>query len=126
VLDVIRARLAECGLELHPVKTKIVYCKDDDRRLPLVPHTQESFRGVPCRLARAAANVLHRAINSSGVRNSGGLRQLVACDGRRYRWKRLCCQGYLRGYAVENASAPCSVRPTHIVQASTLAAPPKQ
>ena len=32
VLDAIRARLAECGLELHPTKTKIVYCKDDDRR----------------------------------------------------------------------------------------------
>jgi len=31
VLDAIRARLAECGLELHPTKTKIVYCKDDDR-----------------------------------------------------------------------------------------------
>src|SRR6516165_9944951 len=26
------ARLRECGLELHPEKTKIVYCKDDDRR----------------------------------------------------------------------------------------------
>ena len=24
-------RLAECGLELHPQKTKVVYCKDDDR-----------------------------------------------------------------------------------------------
>ena len=32
VLDAIRARLAECGLELHPTKTKIVYCRDDDRR----------------------------------------------------------------------------------------------
>jgi RNA-directed DNA polymerase len=28
----IAARLVECGLELHPEKTKIVYCKDDDRR----------------------------------------------------------------------------------------------
>jgi len=28
----IAARLKECGLELHPEKTKIVYCKDDDRR----------------------------------------------------------------------------------------------
>ena len=28
----IGARLNECGLELHPDKTKIVYCKDDDRR----------------------------------------------------------------------------------------------
>jgi hypothetical protein len=28
----IAARMRECGLELHPEKTKIVYCKDDDRR----------------------------------------------------------------------------------------------
>jgi RNA-directed DNA polymerase len=28
----IAARLEGCRLELHPVKTKIVYCKDDDRR----------------------------------------------------------------------------------------------
>ena len=32
VLSAIRERLAECKLELHPDKTKIVYCKDDDRR----------------------------------------------------------------------------------------------
>ena len=25
-------RFAECGLTLHPDKTKVVYCKDDDRR----------------------------------------------------------------------------------------------
>ena len=25
------ARMAECGLRLHPEKTKIVYCKDDER-----------------------------------------------------------------------------------------------
>jgi len=31
VLEAIRMRLADCGLELHPLKTKIVYCKDDDR-----------------------------------------------------------------------------------------------
>jgi len=28
----IAGRLAQCKLELHPEKTKIVYCKDDDRR----------------------------------------------------------------------------------------------
>jgi group II intron reverse transcriptase/maturase len=31
VLAAIRGRFAECGLELHPTKTRIVYCKDDDR-----------------------------------------------------------------------------------------------
>jgi len=32
VLSAIRGRFEECGLELHPTKTQIVYCKDDDRR----------------------------------------------------------------------------------------------
>ena len=31
LLQAISARLLQCGLELHPEKTKIVYCKDDDR-----------------------------------------------------------------------------------------------
>jgi group II intron reverse transcriptase/maturase len=31
VLEAIRGRFAQCGLELHPVKTRIVYCKDDHR-----------------------------------------------------------------------------------------------
>lgn len=32
LLEVLRNRFAECGLELHPEKTKIVYCKDGNRR----------------------------------------------------------------------------------------------
>ena len=32
VLNAIRERFAECGLELHPVKTRIVYCKSSNRR----------------------------------------------------------------------------------------------
>lgn len=32
VLEAIRNRLAECGLELHPEKTRIVYCKDGKRK----------------------------------------------------------------------------------------------
>ena len=32
LLDVLRKRFAECGLELHPEKTKIVYCKDGNRK----------------------------------------------------------------------------------------------
>ena len=31
VLESIRQRLAQCRLEVHPVKTRIAYCKDDDR-----------------------------------------------------------------------------------------------
>jgi Group II intron, maturase-specific domain len=32
VREAIAGRLAQLGLELHPDKTRIVYCKDDDRR----------------------------------------------------------------------------------------------
>jgi hypothetical protein len=32
VLKAICDRFKQCGLELHPTKTRIVYCKDDDRR----------------------------------------------------------------------------------------------
>lgn len=31
VLEAIRSRFLQCGLELHATKTRIVYCKDDDR-----------------------------------------------------------------------------------------------
>ena len=31
VLEAIRGRLGQCRLELHPTKTRIIYCKDDDR-----------------------------------------------------------------------------------------------
>jgi group II intron reverse transcriptase/maturase len=30
--DALACRFADCGLELHPEKTRIVYCKDDDRK----------------------------------------------------------------------------------------------
>jgi len=40
VLESIKRRLEQCRLEVHPEKTKIVYCKDDDRR---GGHTQEKF-----------------------------------------------------------------------------------
>ena len=36
----IAARLKQCGLELHPEKTKIVYCKDANRR---GTHLNEKF-----------------------------------------------------------------------------------
>jgi RNA-directed DNA polymerase len=38
VLEAVRRRLRTCGLELHPEKTWIVYCKDDRRRGDFEPH----------------------------------------------------------------------------------------
>ena len=42
--DALGKRFSECGLELHPEKTKIVYCKDDDRR-ENYPVTKFDFLG---------------------------------------------------------------------------------
>ncbi len=52
LLAAIRQRLAECHLELHPEKTKIVYCKDDDRR-GTHEHTSFDFLGYTFRSRRA-------------------------------------------------------------------------
>jgi hypothetical protein len=40
----LQARLAECRLELHPTKTKIVYCKDGKRK-GMYPNVQFDFLG---------------------------------------------------------------------------------
>ena len=54
LMAALRQRLAECGLELHPEKTKIVYCKDDDRR-GTHEHTSFDFLGYTFR-PRGAKN----------------------------------------------------------------------
>ena len=55
--------MAEAGLELHPDKTKIVYCQDSNRRGsgpgPGYPHTQFTFLGFTFRP--------RRAVNKNGV-----------------------------------------------------------
>jgi group II intron reverse transcriptase/maturase len=52
LLTTLRHRLAECGLELHPEKTRIVYCQDDDRR-GTHEHTSFDFLGYTFRPRRA-------------------------------------------------------------------------
>jgi RNA-directed DNA polymerase len=54
VLDAIVERLAGFGLEVHPDKTKIVYCKDDNRR-GFSTHDRFTFLGYDFR-ARTAKN----------------------------------------------------------------------
>ncbi|MGM0984996.1 MAG: group II intron maturase-specific domain-containing protein [Pseudomonadota bacterium] len=45
-------RFAACGLELHPEKTKIVYCKDDNRRQDY-PVNSFDFLGYTFRLRKS-------------------------------------------------------------------------
>lgn len=52
VLAALHGRMAEVGLELHPDKTKIVYCKDSSRR-GSAEHTSFTFLGFTFRPRRA-------------------------------------------------------------------------
>ncbi len=52
VRDAIARRLTECGLEMHPVKTHIVYCKDSSRR-GVHEHERFKFLGYEFRARRA-------------------------------------------------------------------------
>jgi len=56
-------RFADCRLELHPEKTKIVYCKDDDRRQEY-PCTSFDFLGClhisPATIEEPLGQVLHQ------------------------------------------------------------------
>jgi group II intron reverse transcriptase/maturase len=48
LVDQLRDRFAQCGLELHPQKTRVVYCKDADRRGDY-PDTSFDFLGFTFR-----------------------------------------------------------------------------
>ena len=52
VLSHIKRRLAQCRLEVHPEKTRIVYCKDDDRP-GQCPTEQFTFLGYTFRARRS-------------------------------------------------------------------------
>jgi RNA-directed DNA polymerase len=63
-------RLAECGLELHPSKTRIVYCKDDDRR-GHYPNEKFDYLGYTFRARRSKNRWGRYFVNfSPGVSNA--------------------------------------------------------
>ncbi len=77
-------RLQECGLELHPEKTRVVYCKDSDRRRDY-PAIQFDFLGYTFRprqfksrdgtirmgftpaVSRSALTAMRRTLRESGM-----------------------------------------------------------
>ena len=69
---VLEVRFKECGLELHPEKSKIVYCKDDDRRKNY-SHTSFDFLGYTFRSRRSKNRWGKHFINfTPGVSNKAG------------------------------------------------------
>lgn len=62
VMRSIASRLAECGLTMHPEKSKIVYCKDSNRT-ENHPHVHFTFLGFTFR-PRKALSKTHRIFTS--------------------------------------------------------------
>ena len=76
----LQARLAECHLEMHPTKTKIVYCKDGKRK-GKYPNVKFDFLGYcfrPRRVRRLRDNSLFGGFNPA-VRSSAmkAMRQTI-------------------------------------------------
>ena len=87
VMRSIASRLAECGLTMHPEKSKIVYCKDG-KRTGTYPNVQFTFLGFTFR-PRAASSKYHRrftgflpAVSSDALKR---MRQTVR-GWRIHRW----------------------------------------
>jgi len=80
---VLEARVKECHLELQPEKTRIIYCKDDDRRKDH-PHTGFDFLGFTFRSRRSKNRWGKHFINFSPAMSNEagkGIRQ----EARRWR-----------------------------------------
>jgi RNA-directed DNA polymerase len=87
LLSALQQRFADCGLELHPDKTKIIYCKDGNRQKPY-HNTKFTFLGYDfCQrqvrnlkinrvfmsfspaVSKAAAKSMRARVRQLGVRN---------------------------------------------------------
>lgn len=79
LLRQLNERFNECGLELHPDKTRIVYCKDEDRRGKF-PETKFDFLGYTFRPRRSKNRHGKYFINfTPGVSNKAckAMRQVI-------------------------------------------------
>lgn len=79
---VLRDRFAACKLELHPEKTKIVYCKDANRRGDYA-HTSFDFLGFTF---RARKTVWHGRIHTHGFLPAVSRKALKAISRTIRRW----------------------------------------
>ncbi len=117
LLIALRQRFVECGLELHPEKTKIVYCQDGKRK-GCHQNTKFIFLGYEFRrrmvkgskgktflsftpaISKEAKKDINRTIRRTGVRNRSDLSlEQVA------RWLNPMLNGWINYYGRYNKSA---------------------
>jgi RNA-directed DNA polymerase len=118
LLSELKTRFEECGLELHPDKTKIVYCKDGSRKKEY-PNKSFDFLGYTFR-ARPCKNTKRNSIFSNFTPAvSKGALKLMRATTRKYdlrnrtdlkltdiaRWYNPILQGWLNYYGKYNRSA---------------------
>jgi RNA-directed DNA polymerase len=75
VLDALARRMAEVGLELHPDKTRVVYCKDSDRR-GSHEHERFDFLGYTFRPRRSKSRHGRLFVNFSPAVADGAKREI--------------------------------------------------
>lgn len=90
MLSEIRDRLAECGLELHPDKTKIVYCRDGYRR-DQYPDVQFDFLGYSFqpRQAKSHRGNLFLSFLPAVSAKAGKAMRKVIRSWKTHRWTQL-------------------------------------
>jgi RNA-directed DNA polymerase len=99
VIRQIAERLTECGLELHPVKTKIVYCRDGYRRGKY--HTvQFDFLGYSFRPRHAMSrrgNLFLSFIPAVSVKAAKSMRDTIR-RWKTHRWTQLTIEELARTF----------------------------
>jgi group II intron reverse transcriptase/maturase len=86
VQEAVGARLKACGLELHPEKTRIVYCRDGNRKADY-PQTSFDFLGYTFR-GRLAKSVRGVYFNSFSPALSGKAAKRIRAQMRKWRISR--------------------------------------
>ena len=109
VRAMVASRLADCGLELNEQKTRIVYCKDDDRR-GSYEHTLVDFLGYTFRPRLSKNRFGKHFLNfSPAVSNDGENRDATRCaaggctfarrrPSRTWRMFNIVLQGWINYY----------------------------
>jgi RNA-directed DNA polymerase len=86
MLQILTKRLSECGLQLHPDKTKIVYCKDSNRRNKHT-HTSFDFLGYTFRSRLVKSNKNSSVFVGFTPAVSNKSKQAMREKMRRYKWQ---------------------------------------
>ena len=90
ILSEIRKRLADCGLELHPDKTKIVYCRDGYRR-GQYPDVQFDFLGYSFQPRQAKSyrgNLFLSFLPAVSAKAAKAMRKVIS-SWKTHRWTQL-------------------------------------